>query len=264
MARLIAEGTLEELHRRTGKAATSLEDTFLTLVAEPGREPREPARHIGLARQPRASARLARLARDDDGGPPRAHAQRCDRADRLCRLHASAGLFDGRPLRRAGIGPDKATLVVVTGTMLLSWSLLVSQAMELVTRAFYSRSDLDLILTSPVRPRKIFSRAHRPRRCRSCAVRDAAGDAFHQRAGGSRRRAMARRLWRGRRHGCGSDGCCGGAHGGAVSHHRRQAHAADRADRGGGDRRRLRHRTADRGDLCRTAACRLRRCNRPG
>ena len=33
--RLIAEGTLDELHRRTGKTATRLEDTFLTLVAEP-------------------------------------------------------------------------------------------------------------------------------------------------------------------------------------------------------------------------------------
>jgi ABC-2 type transport system ATP-binding protein len=33
--RLIAEGTLDDLHRRTGKTATSLEDTFLTLVAEP-------------------------------------------------------------------------------------------------------------------------------------------------------------------------------------------------------------------------------------
>jgi ABC-2 type transport system ATP-binding protein len=33
--RLIAEGTLDELHRRTGKTAASLEDTFLTLVAEP-------------------------------------------------------------------------------------------------------------------------------------------------------------------------------------------------------------------------------------
>ena len=33
--RLIAEGTLDELHRRTGKLAASLEDTFLTLVAEP-------------------------------------------------------------------------------------------------------------------------------------------------------------------------------------------------------------------------------------
>ncbi len=33
--KLIAEGTLDELRRRTGKAATSLEDTFLMLVAEP-------------------------------------------------------------------------------------------------------------------------------------------------------------------------------------------------------------------------------------
>jgi ABC-2 type transport system ATP-binding protein len=32
--RLIAEGTLDELHRRSGKTAASLEDTFLTLVAE--------------------------------------------------------------------------------------------------------------------------------------------------------------------------------------------------------------------------------------
>jgi ABC-2 type transport system permease protein len=57
----------------------------------------------------------------------------------------------------ADIGPDMATLVVVTGIMLLLWSLLLSHAMELVTRVFYSRSDLDLILTSPVSPRKIFS-----------------------------------------------------------------------------------------------------------
>ena len=32
--RLIAEGTLDELRRRAGKGDTSLEDTFLTLVAE--------------------------------------------------------------------------------------------------------------------------------------------------------------------------------------------------------------------------------------
>ena len=57
----------------------------------------------------------------------------------------------------ARIGPDKATLIVVTGVMLLSLSLLLSQAIELVTRVFYSRSDLDLILTSPVSPQKLFS-----------------------------------------------------------------------------------------------------------
>lgn len=56
-----------------------------------------------------------------------------------------------------GITTDKATLVIVSGTLLLSWSLLLSQAMESVTRAFYSRSDLDLILTSPIDPRKVFS-----------------------------------------------------------------------------------------------------------
>jgi ABC-2 type transport system ATP-binding protein len=32
--RLIAEGTLDELRRQTGTTATTLEDTFLTLVAE--------------------------------------------------------------------------------------------------------------------------------------------------------------------------------------------------------------------------------------
>jgi len=57
----------------------------------------------------------------------------------------------------AGALPDKATLVTVTGCILLSWSLLLSQAMESVTRAFYARSDLDLILASPVSARKVFS-----------------------------------------------------------------------------------------------------------
>jgi ABC-2 type transport system permease protein len=57
----------------------------------------------------------------------------------------------------ANVASDKATLVGVTGTLALSWSLLLSQAMESVTRAFYARSDLDLILTSPVSARKVFS-----------------------------------------------------------------------------------------------------------
>jgi ABC-2 type transport system permease protein len=34
---------------------------------------------------------------------------------------------------------------------------IVSQAMESVTRAFYTRSDLDLILTAPASARKVFS-----------------------------------------------------------------------------------------------------------
>jgi ABC-2 type transport system permease protein len=59
--------------------------------------------------------------------------------------------------RYADAVPDKKALVVVTGCILLSWSLLLSQAMESVTRAFYARSDLDLILASPISPRKVFS-----------------------------------------------------------------------------------------------------------
>ena len=57
----------------------------------------------------------------------------------------------------AAAAADKETLVTITGVLLLSWSLLLSQAMESVTRAFYTRSDLDLILASPINPRKVFS-----------------------------------------------------------------------------------------------------------
>jgi ABC-2 type transport system permease protein len=53
--------------------------------------------------------------------------------------------------------PEKLTLVVVTGSALLSWSLMLSQALESVTRAFYARADLDLILSSPAAARRLFS-----------------------------------------------------------------------------------------------------------
>jgi ABC-2 type transport system permease protein len=56
-----------------------------------------------------------------------------------------------------GLDPDKTALVVVTGSALLSWSLMLSQAMESVTRAFYARSDLDLLLSSPIVAAKAFS-----------------------------------------------------------------------------------------------------------
>jgi ABC-2 type transport system permease protein len=59
--------------------------------------------------------------------------------------------------RYAGAAPDKPTLVTITASVLLSWLLMVSQAMETITRAFYSRSDLDLILASPVAAEKLFA-----------------------------------------------------------------------------------------------------------
>jgi len=59
----------------------------------------------------------------------------------------------------AGIDPDadRGTLVVITGCAVLAWSLMMSQAMEQVTRAFYARSDLDLILSSPTASRRVFA-----------------------------------------------------------------------------------------------------------
>ena len=53
--------------------------------------------------------------------------------------------------------PDTHVLVVVTGMLALSFSLMLSQAMESVTRAFYARGDLDLILSSPVPARRLFA-----------------------------------------------------------------------------------------------------------
>ncbi len=53
--------------------------------------------------------------------------------------------------------PSKLALVMISGCALLAWALMISQAMESVTRAFYARSDLDLILSSPIAARKVFS-----------------------------------------------------------------------------------------------------------
>ena len=61
------------------------------------------------------------------------------------------------PLARDGIAPDKTTFALITGGALLSWSLMLSQAMESVTRAFYARADLDLILSSPASARRLFA-----------------------------------------------------------------------------------------------------------
>ncbi len=57
----------------------------------------------------------------------------------------------------SGVEPDRSTLILVSGSALLSWSLTLSQAMEMVTRAFYARADLDLVLSSPISARKVFA-----------------------------------------------------------------------------------------------------------
>ncbi len=69
-------------------------------------------------------------------------------------MHAVAWFVVGR---FATATFDKQMLVGITATLLLSWLLMVSQAMESMTRAFYSRADLDLILASPAAAHKIFA-----------------------------------------------------------------------------------------------------------
>src|SRR4029450_12267960 len=52
---------------------------------------------------------------------------------------------------------DKTSLIVMTATIALAWTLMLSQAIESVTRLFYARADLDLIMSSPVRLTNVFS-----------------------------------------------------------------------------------------------------------
>jgi ABC-2 type transport system permease protein len=52
---------------------------------------------------------------------------------------------------------DKPTLIVITATIFLAWALMLSQAIESVTRVFYARADLDLIMSSPAPLINVFS-----------------------------------------------------------------------------------------------------------
>jgi ABC-2 type transport system permease protein len=53
--------------------------------------------------------------------------------------------------------PDQRMLVVLSGALALYGSLMLSQAIEAVTRAFYGRGDLDLILSAPVAAWRLFA-----------------------------------------------------------------------------------------------------------
>ncbi|MGI9481920.1 MAG: permease [Hyphomicrobiales bacterium] len=61
------------------------------------------------------------------------------------------------PWLQAGAMPTKAVLVMMSGCAVLAFSLMLSQGMETVTRAYYARSDLDLILSSPASSRRLFA-----------------------------------------------------------------------------------------------------------
>jgi ABC-2 type transport system permease protein len=52
---------------------------------------------------------------------------------------------------------DKSAMIVITASIFLAWALMLSQAIESVTRVFYARADLDLIMSSPVALNHVFS-----------------------------------------------------------------------------------------------------------
>ncbi len=56
-----------------------------------------------------------------------------------------------------GLASTKANLVLLSGGGLLFFTLMLSQAMESVTRAYYARSDLDLNWSSPASSRRLFA-----------------------------------------------------------------------------------------------------------
>src|ERR1700740_2837756 len=52
---------------------------------------------------------------------------------------------------------DKTSAIVLTSTIFLAFALMLSQAIESVTRVFYARADLDLIMSSPAKLTNVFS-----------------------------------------------------------------------------------------------------------
>ncbi|MSP02423.1 MAG: permease [Acetobacteraceae bacterium] len=71
-------------------------------------------------------------------------------------MHGLAYLMFGSAAHLAD-PPDATTLLVITGALAAGWSLMLSQALESVTRAFYARGDLELILTSPAAAARLFA-----------------------------------------------------------------------------------------------------------
>jgi ABC-2 type transport system permease protein len=89
------------------------------------------------------------------------------KAERLHRVAVGVGIFLAvmhvvayfaiGQLANAPLDQDLATLIAVTAGVLLSGTAIVSQALESVTRVFYTRSDLELILSSPVEAHRLFA-----------------------------------------------------------------------------------------------------------
>jgi ABC-2 type transport system permease protein len=71
-------------------------------------------------------------------------------------MHLPAYAVIGR-FANLQLPPDVSSLIIITATVFLAWALMLSQAIESVTRVFYARADLDLIMSSPARLTDVFS-----------------------------------------------------------------------------------------------------------
>ena len=74
----------------------------------------------------------------------------------LCIMHAVAW-FVVRPFAHEALEFELSTLIGISVAILLAGSAILSQAMESVTRTFYTRSDLELILSSPAQVQRLFA-----------------------------------------------------------------------------------------------------------
>ena len=138
------------------------------------------------------------------------------------------------------------------------WALMLSQAIESVTRVFYARADLDLIMSSPALLANVFSVRIAAIALSVIAMALLLSMPFINVlviGGGVQ---MVRGLWRGDCDRPVGGGGCDRGHRRAVSQHRAEPDPAGRANRRGDDRRRLCHRAADRGDLVLRHAVALR------
>jgi ABC-2 type transport system permease protein len=89
------------------------------------------------------------------------------KAERLRKVAVGVGVFLGvmhvvayfavGQLASAALDHDLSTLIAITAGVFLSGSAILSQAMESVTRTFYTRSDLELILSSPIEAHRLFA-----------------------------------------------------------------------------------------------------------
>ena len=107
----------------------------------------------------------------------------------------------------------KPELIVITATIFLAWALMLSQAIESVTRVFYARADLDLIMSSPAKLANVFSVRIAAIALSVIGDGAAAVDALRRRSRDRRRHPMAFGVRRRHRHRPVGRGRCDRDHG---------------------------------------------------